>query len=78
MPGALYFILKYANQEEGLKKAFQGNTMVGGDNASRGIAFGMVRGAHKGVEAIPKAWRETLDQWDYCDELLSKLPLLKG
>ena len=53
------------------------STMVGGDNASRGIALGMVLGAYKGVEAIPKAWRETLDQWDYCDELLSKLPLLK-
>lgn len=77
LPGALYFILKYADQEEGLKKALQGNTMVGGDNASRGIAIGMVLGAYKGVEAIPKAWRETLDQWDYCDELLSKLPLLK-
>ena len=77
LPGALYFILKYADQEDGLKKALQGNTMVGGDNASRGIAIGMVLGAYKGVEAIPKEWRETLDQWNYCDELLSKLPLLK-
>ena len=54
LPGALYFILKYAEQEEGLKKALQGNTMVGGDNASRGIAIGMVLGAYKGVEAIPE------------------------
>ncbi|MFT6179928.1 MAG: ADP-ribosylglycohydrolase [Akkermansiaceae bacterium] len=78
LPGALYFILKYADQEEGLKKALQANTMVGGDNASRAIAIGMVLGAYKGVDAIPQAWRETLDQWDYCDDLLSKLPLLKG
>jgi ADP-ribosylglycohydrolase len=50
-----------ANQEEGLKKALPGNTMVGGDNASRGIAIGMVLGASKGLEAIPQGWRETLD-----------------
>jgi len=77
LPGSLYFILKYADQEEGLKRALQANTMVGGDNASRGIAIGMVLGAYKGVEAIPSAWRATLDQWSYCDDLLSQLPLLK-
>ena len=76
MPGALYFILKYADQEDGLKRACQANTMVGGDNASRGIAIGMVLGAYKGVDAIPQAWRESLDQWNYCDDLLSQLPLL--
>ena len=77
LPGAVYFILKYENEEDGLKKALQANTMVGGDNASRGIAIGMVLGAYKGVNAIPLEWRETLDEWDYCEEMLSKLPLLK-
>lgn len=77
LPGALYFILKYAEQEEGLKKALQANAMVGGDNASRAIAIGMVLGAYKGVNAIPKEWRETLDQWEYCEKLLNTLPLLK-
>jgi ADP-ribosylglycohydrolase len=77
LPGAVYFILKYAEQEDGLKKALQANTMVGGDNASRGIAIGMVLGAYKGVNAIPKLWKETLEQWDYCEELLNKLPLLR-
>ncbi len=51
--------------------------MVGGDNASRGIALGMVLGAYFGVESIKPLWRETLDQWDYCEELLNRLPLLK-
>ena len=78
LPGAVYFILKYAEQEEGLKRAIQGNAMVGGDNASRSIAIGMVLGAYKGVEAIPPEWKETLDQWTYCDNLLNKLPLLKN
>ena len=77
LPGAVYFILKYANEEDGLKKALQANTMVGGDNASRGIAIGMVLGAYKGVNAIPKEWKSTLEQWDYCEEMLNKLPLLR-
>ena len=77
LPGAVYFILKYANQQDGLKNALQANAMVGGDNASRSIAIGMVLGAYKGVHAIPSAWKETLDQWDYCENLLNQLPLLK-
>ncbi len=77
LPGAVYFILKYANQQDGLKNALQANAMVGGDNASRSIAIGMVLGAHKGVRAIPSAWKETLEQWDYCENLLNQLPLLK-
>lgn len=77
LPGAVYFILKYADQEEGLKKALQANAMVGGDNASRAIAIGMVLGAYHGVRAIPNEWKESLDQWEYCDTLLNKLPLLK-
>ena len=69
--------LKYANKEDGLKKALQANAMVGGDNASRSIAIGMVLGAYFGVDAIPKEWKETLTQWDYCEDLLNKLPLIK-
>ncbi|MFT7003709.1 MAG: ADP-ribosylglycohydrolase [Sulfurimonas sp.] len=77
LPGAVYFILKYENEEDGLKKALQANAMVGGDNASRGIAIGMVLGAYKGIDALPKEWKETLDEWDYCLEMLNTLPLLK-
>jgi len=77
LPGAVYFILKYVNEEDGFKKALQANTMVGGDNASRGIAIGMVLGAYKGVNAIPEEWKDTLEQWDYCDEMLNRLPLLR-
>lgn len=78
LPGAVYFILKYADDEEGLKKALQANAMVGGDNASRAIAIGMVLGAYKGLNAIPLEWKESLDQWEYCENLLNKLPLLKS
>jgi ADP-ribosylglycohydrolase len=51
--------------------------MVGGDNASRAIAIGMVLGAYFGVDAIPKEWKETLTQWKYCEDLLDTLPLIK-
>ena len=77
LPGAVYFILKYADHEDGLKLALQANTMVGGDNASRAIAIGMVLGAYKGLDALPSEWKETLDDYAYCDALLNKLPLLK-
>jgi len=77
LPGSIYFILKYASKEDGLKKALQANAMVGGDNASRGIAIGMVLGAYFGENAIPKEWKESLDQYEYCDNLLNKLPLIK-
>jgi hypothetical protein len=30
------------------------------------------------VGAIPEEWKETLDQWEYCDELLGSLPLFRG
>jgi len=77
LPGAVYFILKYADKEDGLIKALQANAMVGGDNASRSIAIGMVLGAYKGIDAIDKYWLESLEQYEYCDNLLNKLPLLQ-
>ena len=77
MPGAIYFILKYANEKDGLNRALKANAMVGGDNASRAIAIGMVLGAFRGVNAIDEVFKSSLDQWDYCDNLLNTLPLLK-
>jgi ADP-ribosylglycohydrolase len=70
LPGAVYIILKYADEENSLEKALQANAMIGGDNASRAIAIGMVLGAYNGVEAIPQQWKETLTQWAYCEDLL--------
>ncbi len=77
LPSSVYFILKYEDQEDALKKAIQANVMVGGDNASRAIAIGMVLGAYKGLDAIPQKWKDTLSQWKYCEDLLNTLPLLK-
>ena len=77
LPASVYLILKYVDEEDGLNKAIQANAMVGGDNASRSIAIGMVLGAYKGVNAINKDWLNSLEQYEYCENLLSKLPLFK-
>ena len=50
--------------------------MVGGDNASRSIAIGMVLGAYHGVNAIPLDLKEGLNQWEHSAKLLERLPLL--
>ena len=76
LPSSVYFILKYVDKEDGLNKAIQANAMVGGDNASRSIAIGMVLGAYSGVSSIRKDWLESLEQYEYCENLLASLPLL--
>merc|ERR1711918_252527 len=68
LPGSLYFILKYKN----FKKAAVANAMVGGDNASRAVAIGMVLGAKEGVEGIPEAWKSALNHWKKSSALLGK------
>lgn len=50
LPSSVYIILKYMDSYE---EAVKANAMVGGDNASRAIAVGMVLGAYHGVEGIP-------------------------
>jgi ADP-ribosylglycohydrolase len=78
LPGSVYFILKYSDHKDGLNLALQANAMVGVDNASRSIAIGMVLGAFKGVGSIHKKWLFDLEQYEYCEKLLNKLPLLKS
>uniref|UniRef100_A0A7S4HJF8 ADP-ribosylhydrolase ARH3 n=1 Tax=Odontella aurita TaxID=265563 RepID=A0A7S4HJF8_9STRA len=75
LPGAIYFIVKY---QDDMIRAFQANAMVGGDNASRSIAIGMVLGAYHGADAIPRHLRDGLNQWEQSEKLLATLPLLKA
>merc|ERR1711871_1489632 len=46
---SIYFICKYLD----LAEAARANAEVGGDNASRSVAIGMVLGAWQGLEGIP-------------------------
>merc|ERR1712166_378572 len=59
------------------EQAVKANAMVGGDNASRSVAIGLVLGAHHGVNAIPENLRNTLNAWPKCSKLLRKLPLMQ-
>jgi len=75
LPGAVYFILKY---EGDFAAAAQANSAVGGDNASRSVAIGMVMGGHVGVEGIPDRLRgPSYVEWNKAQKLLSKMPLIK-
>jgi ADP-ribosylglycohydrolase len=73
LPGSIYFIIKY---QDDMVAAFKGNAMVGGDNASRSIAIGMVLGAYHGVGAIPLDLKDSLNHWEHSEKLLETLPLL--
>merc|ERR1711988_2038724 len=73
MPTSIYLILRYQDSFEAGAKA---NAMIGGDNASRSIAVGMVLGALHGVEAIPADLKKSLNAWGKCEKLMRKLPLL--
>mmetsp|Transcript_45745 Transcript_45745/g.49386 ORF Transcript_45745/g.49386 Transcript_45745/m.49386 type:complete len:451 (-) Transcript_45745:399-1751(-) len=77
LPGAIYFILKY---QDDFVAAVKANAMVGGDNASRAIAIGMVLGASHGIDGALQqhpALREGLHHWKDSEKLLSTLPLLR-
>lgn len=75
LPGSIYIILKY---QDDLVAGLKANAMVGGDNAARAVAIGLVLGAFHGVNAIPQEFQATLKAWPKAKKLLGKLPLLKG
>ena len=56
-----------------MREALIQNVMAGGDSAARGMAVGMVLGAHLGVEAIPQEWIEGLKKREEIEELLDKI-----
>ena len=75
LPGAVYFIVKYGT----LEAAAKANAKVGGDNASRGVAIGMVLGAAEGLEGIPASLGEGhLVEWERVASLLDQLPLIRA
>lgn len=75
LPGSIYFIVKYMDDFEAAVKA---NAMVGGDNASRATAIGMVLGAYHGVEAIPETLQTSLNHWKHAEGMITELPFLKS
>jgi len=75
MPSSIYIILKHA---QNFTDGVVANAMVGGDNAARSVAVGLVLGAYHGASAFPAHLREGLNAWTPAREAqLSGLPLLK-
>ncbi len=71
LPGAIHLVLSY---QDDLKTALIENVMAGGDSAARGMAAGMLLGAHLGMDALPSQWLEELKQRDQIIHYLKKGP----
>jgi ADP-ribosylglycohydrolase len=69
-PGVIHTICRYEND---LKEALVQTVISGGDSAARGMAVGMVLGAHLGMAAIPAEWIKGLKKGPEIVELLDKL-----
>jgi ADP-ribosylglycohydrolase len=61
-----------AKYENDLEEALIQSAIAGGDNASRGLAIGMILGAHLGATALPDRWVSKLKQKDRILELLDQ------
>ncbi len=71
LPAAVHLIITH---EHDLERALIENSMAGGDSAGRGLAVGMVLGAHLGMEAIPTHWLEEMRSYQHIVELLEQVP----
>ena len=68
LPGVIHLILTYEND---LRTALIENVMAGGDSSARGMAAGMILGAHLGREAIPGEWLSGMTHLRRIEELLA-------
>ncbi|MGA2404294.1 MAG: ADP-ribosylglycohydrolase family protein [Syntrophobacteraceae bacterium] len=69
-PSVVHLIGKY---EGNLRDALVENVMAGGDSAARGLAVGMILGAHLGIEAIPSEWLSGLKRYQHIVDLLERI-----
>ncbi|MFZ0240331.1 MAG: ADP-ribosylglycohydrolase family protein, partial [Desulfobacterales bacterium] len=70
LPSVVHLVATYEND---LKTALVENVMAGGDSAARGMAVGMILGAHLGREAVPDPWLRGLKAGDRITELLDHM-----
>ena len=69
--GVVHLIAKY---EDNLEEALIQAVMAGGDSAGRGMAVGMVLGAHLGERGLPGQWVSGLRRRREIMDLLDKIP----
>jgi ADP-ribosylglycohydrolase len=71
LPSVVHLSMTYEND---LKSALIENVMAGGDSAARGMAVGMILGAHLGRQAIPDEWLQNLKANNQIIDLLGTIP----
>ncbi|UCD78386.1 MAG: ADP-ribosylglycohydrolase family protein [Desulfobacterales bacterium] len=69
-PCMIHLIAKY---EDNLREGLIEIAMAGGDSAGRGLAVGMVLGAHLGVDAIPSKWLSELKAYGQITALMDQI-----
>jgi ADP-ribosylglycohydrolase len=70
LPGAVHLAVSYPDN---LARAFCENVMAGGDSAARGMAAGMILGAHLGSEALPESWLKEMSASPVIADLLENI-----
>merc|ERR1719411_400515 len=85
MPTSIYLILKYfslypATPGKAFAEGVRANVMIGGDNASRSIAVGMVLGAMAGTSEVfggtnefGVAWKNSLNSFKQVEKWVDQL-----
>ncbi len=68
LPGAVHLAVTYPDD---LAQALKANVMAGGDSAARGMAAGMLLGAHLGNSAIPESWLKGMNAYQAITALLA-------
>ncbi len=69
-PGVIHLIVKH---EKDLKEALVQAVMAGGDNAARGLAVGMILGAHLGEQHLLEEWVTDLRKGGEIKNLLHQI-----
>lgn len=71
LPLTLHFVAKYPND---LQKALVENAMIGGDQAARAMAIGLLLGLSVAPESLP--WLESLKARSHVDDVLRRLQVV--
>ncbi|HOS98586.1 MAG TPA: ADP-ribosylglycohydrolase family protein [Deltaproteobacteria bacterium] len=70
LPAVIHLVCSH---EDDLRDALVTNVMAGGDSAARGMAVGMVLGAHLGMRAVPGEWMQGLKRRQQIEALLERI-----
>ncbi len=75
LPAVIHLVCRY---EKDLKEALIQNVMAGGDSAARGMASGMILGAHLGMDSLPPEWMDGMKKANEINNLLDRIDEKRG